>query len=887
VRENYLTKVAIEKNIGERIFFQGATAKNRALVAAFEQRLGRPVMVSKFCHLTGALGCALHLADEKFTGTTFRGVDIYRQSIPVRSEVCDLCANSCKVKVAEVNDETVAFGFLCGRDYETKKFVNTEDSGFNLLKERKRITGLEKLKQSSFDFTIGIPAALYLFEDTRLWSDFFTYLGIKTGTSENYKYGVRDGKNIAAAEFCAPMSEMHGHAAYLAGRCDYLFLPVYIENKSSEEGARRHYCYYSQYLPPVIKASGLIDSSKILSPLLRSGGSSAMVKLRLFKALKKITGGKINYMQISSAYDRALKNKRNTDEKLKSLYKEKFSRDDVNILLLGRDYTVLSKHMNKGIPDIFSRLGARVFFQDMLPERKGKGGADGILNSFHWSYAAEILDAAAAAAETDGLYPVFVTSFKCTPDSYAVEYFKKIMDASDKPYLILQLDEHDSSVGYETRIEAGLRSFRNHFNINSKKVLLNEKSLTPVVTGGANALKGKILLLPRWDSITGEFMVSVLRNEGVDARLVEESRDSIQRSLSHNTGQCIPLNIIVQNSADYIRKYNLDPAKTVMWNISSSISCNLGMFPYYCKTLMESMGGGMEKVEVYAGDLSFTDISISASINMYTAFMFAGMLRRMGCYIRPYEKIAGSTNAALDKSVKILSEAFSTGSSKRRALEKVTAMFEKIDVNREERPRVAIFGDLYVRDNDVLNQNLIDVIESNGGEVITTPYSELVKIIADPYIRRWFKEGNVWEAVSSKIIMKAIGLFEKRYSPFFNRILNENISVSLPSVDEVLKKFDLEIEHTGESMENALKIYSLINHYSDISFFVQTNPAFCCPSLVTEAMSGKIEKVTGVPIVTIEYDGTGGFKNDDIIPYLKFPRKRRGVDGESGMISIA
>ena len=235
--------------------------------------------------------------------------------------------------------------------------------------------------------------------------------------------------------------------------------------------------------------------------------------------------------------------------------------------------------------------------------------------------------------------------------------------------------------------------------------------------------------------------------------------------------------------------------------------------------------------------------------------------------------------------MRLISEAFLTGSSKYTALEKAAAMFEKIEVKREERPRVAIFGDLYVRDNDVLNQNLIDVIEGNGGEVITTPYSELVKIIADPYIRRWFKEGNVWGAVTSKILMQAISLFEKRYSPLFNRILNENISISLPSVDEVLKKFNLEIEHTGESMENVLKIYSLINHYPDISFFVQTNPAFCCPSLVTEAMAGKIESVTGVPIITIEYDGTGGFKNDDIIPYLKFPRKKRGMEKKAGKLT--
>ena len=67
VRENYLTKVAIEKNIGKKIFFQGATAKNRALVAAFEQKLEKPIMVSKYCHLTGAYGVALELHDKKPT----------------------------------------------------------------------------------------------------------------------------------------------------------------------------------------------------------------------------------------------------------------------------------------------------------------------------------------------------------------------------------------------------------------------------------------------------------------------------------------------------------------------------------------------------------------------------------------------------------------------------------------------------------------------------------------------------------------------------------------------------------------------------------------------------------------------------------------------------
>jgi predicted nucleotide-binding protein (sugar kinase/HSP70/actin superfamily) len=40
---------------------------------------------------------------------------------------------------------------------------------------------------------------------------------------------------------------------------------------------------------------------------------------------------------------------------------------------------------------------------------------------------------------------------------------------------------------------------------------------------------------------------------------------------------------------------------------------------------------------------------------------------------------------------------------------------------RERRPKVAIFGDLYVPDNDVMNQGLVRAFEEAGGEAVTTP----------------------------------------------------------------------------------------------------------------------------------------------------------------------
>jgi len=172
VCENYLTKVAIENSIGETIAFQGATARNRALVAAFEQRLGKPIFVSRFCHLTGALGTALLLTEEGVSETEFRGLGIYRNEIPIRSEVCDICNNHCKITIAEVDGENVAYGFLCGRDYDSKQYINNNRSGFDLLKERKKVFSFKGRKSFSEDLTIGIPAALHLVEDIPFWKKF-------------------------------------------------------------------------------------------------------------------------------------------------------------------------------------------------------------------------------------------------------------------------------------------------------------------------------------------------------------------------------------------------------------------------------------------------------------------------------------------------------------------------------------------------------------------------------------------------------------------------------------------------------------------------------------------------------------------------------------------
>jgi len=875
VCENYLAKVAIEGSIGQSVCFQGATARNQALVAAFEHRLNKPVFVSKFCHLTGALGSSLILAENAVRNSAFRGLALYSQNIPVENEVCELCHNNCKINKVTVQGETVAFGFLCGRDYDTKHYVGTTRKQYDLIRERGLVFPLAR-KPARFkkSVRIGIPNALYLAEEMPLWKHFFATLGVETVTSENLKNAIKTGKKLAGAEFCAPMNAFFGHVQYLADKCDYIFLPVYLEAAKQKDEDYRYYCYYTQFAATLSSGTkSLRLKHKALMPVIDH--HSFQSRIELFSILKSILN--TGYWEIYNAYEAALSFYSEGCNNLLNVYqREKPAKEDISVALLGRPYAIMQNSMNKGIPDIFSTLNIKTFYQDMLPvERADLTEIEPLLKRMHWNYAARILKAALYIASTPGLYPVYVTSFKCSPDSFTLEYFKRIMDKYSKPYLILELDEHDSNVGYETRIESAVRSFTNHHQ--NKKLRLVSSRLLPLNSEHITKVKDKTLLLPCFDPINSKLLEAVYIKEGIDARVVPLTDKIIQRGLRTNSGQCLPVNLMAQSYMDYIDENLLDPAQTAGWCFDSHVACNIRLYPQLIKGIMESVGRGMEKVDVYVGNLSLSDISIQASIDAYFAHMFGGMLRKIGCKFRPYEKEKGLTDKVIAQSVTILYNTLLGGRSKDDDLAKVISLFKKIETVPGYRPKVALFGDMYVRDNDVFNQDLIHCIEEYGGEVITTPFNEFAKLIASPYMRRWFLEGEFMDVLVTKTLIALVNQLEKSYYKISNELLNEPPFTTDIDYKKIYESFDMTVQHFGESADNLLKITALMQHYPDISLFVQTNPAFCCAGLVTEAMATRIEESTGVPIVTLNYDGTGKNINSKISPYIKFPRRRPTV----------
>ncbi|MCJ7772166.1 MAG: acyl-CoA dehydratase activase-related protein, partial [Desulfobacterales bacterium] len=637
-----------------------------------------------------------------------------------------------------------------------------------------------------------------------------------------------------------------------------------------EKGVMRQYCYYSQYVPAVV-ASMDSQENRILSPVVKYLYTQFHSKIQLYRTLKPIFGNHINFLDISTAYDKAVEFKNSRISRLKTLYqKELKNTNDISVVFLGRPYTILAGSENKGIPNIFASMGIKTFYQDMLAyEKKDIEAISPLLNELHWHFASKVMEAAEVISNAEKIYPVFITTFKCTPDSFTLEYFKNLMHLKEKPYLVLELDEHGSSVGYETRIEAAVRAFRNHANQKKERKKTHYHFINPKI---GNHYWDKTIVIPNWDPLTCRLLATNLKKEGVDAILMEETEASIQKGMRYNTGQCIPLNAIVQAFVDTVEAKKMDPEKTALWMFTAGI-CSIKLFPHHMKHLLRVYGNGMEKVGVCTGEISFSDISVRVALNTYFAYMFGGMLRKMACKIRPYEIEKGETDTMVEKSLAIFNDAFSGDTSKEEAVREVVSFFKQIQTKKETRPKVAIFGDVYVKDNDIMNQGLVHFIEKNGGEVMTTPYNQHCKMIAAAYFKKWFIERNYLGLISYKALLATVLRLEKTYYKYFETVLNEPDFEFKGLPDWVLSEYKLTMENTGESMENVLKTYYIKKHHPEVSLFIQTSPAFCCPSLVTESMRSVIEKNTGIPVVSVTYDGTGGSKNDAIIPYLKYPRK--------------
>jgi len=113
---NYFAMLSKGINLKSPYVFQGATAKNKALLYCFEEELNDKVLVPPNADLMGAIGMALLTKEEQIEHSKFKGFDIIDSEFKTKTYFGDKCTNECEItKIFENNKLVGCIGNRCER----------------------------------------------------------------------------------------------------------------------------------------------------------------------------------------------------------------------------------------------------------------------------------------------------------------------------------------------------------------------------------------------------------------------------------------------------------------------------------------------------------------------------------------------------------------------------------------------------------------------------------------------------------------------------------------------------------------------------------------------------------------------------------------------------
>jgi predicted CoA-substrate-specific enzyme activase len=461
---NYLNRVVRGRKIGDVIYFQGGTAYNDAVAAAFSMVLGKQVIVPPHNGVIGAIGMALLARDKaRATGekTRFRGFDLSKVEYKRREFVCKGCSNYCDMQEIRIEGVNSYWGDKCSDRYRKAVETGIKPVVADLVSLRNaRLDALADDFRPGPRGTVGIPRAMYFFEQFPYWKALFEAVGFGVKVSPRTDRGIaREGFERTVAEPCYPIQVAHGHvAALLRDDVDYLFIPNVINAQTSHTHTESHFCPWGQTLPFVVASVPQWEEElgrKLLAPTVRFRDSDRHQVDDLLAVLEPLgVTRKLVRDGIRAGRDAQAAFARFLQEQGAEAIRAIEAAEAHAVILLGRPYNLYDRDINLDVPSkLRSRYGVNVVPVDFLP-------VDGLdirdLNdNMFWNYGRKLIAAARWCEGRPRFHVVYVTNFKCGPDSFVRHFIPR---AAGSPHLALQFDGHGNDAGYMTRCEAYLDS---------------------------------------------------------------------------------------------------------------------------------------------------------------------------------------------------------------------------------------------------------------------------------------------------------------------------------------------------------------------------------------------------------------------------------------------
>ena len=852
--QNYLNRVVGDRRVGERIFFQGGTAFNKGVVAAFEQVLNKEIVVPPDHDVTGAIGVAILAMEERtWEKSSFKGFDLSQRRYEHSSFECKGCPNLCLIRKVSVEGEKPLFyGSRCEK-YDVIKRTKGSDIP-DLFEEREKLLfspyeGEAGLSPDAPE--IGIPRILYFHETLPFWRAFFTELGYRVLLSDpTNKELIRKGVENVIAETCFPIKVSHGHVLNLLEKgVKRIFLPSIVNLKPPHpEIPNSAVCPYAQSFPYAAPSS--IDFKKagaeVLQPIIHFGfgrDSAEKELVRFGKSLRR------EAREVKRAFEKAERFQAVFYQSLLHRGKEVLDRikpGERVMVIVGRPYNSCDPGVNLEIPKKLRDLGALSIPMDFLPLESVHPSEE--IREMYWRYGQRILAAGKIINEDTRLYAVYITNFGCGPDSFIGHFYRDL--SKGKPYLQIEIDEHSADAGAITRCEAFLDSLK---NVRIGEVLHVRKTK-------ARTDRTKKIYIPYM--CDHSFAVAAAFEAcGVEADVFPNSDEETLywgRKLTSGK-ECYPCIVTTGDMVKLLRNPDFDHGRAAFFMPSGNGPCRFGQYHRFHRLVLDDLG--FEHVPIYSpnqDETLYTDLGIMGS--RFTRLGWQGivavdLLTKKLLETRPYEGNQGKTEEVYQASLKKVCEAIQAGGGQLRvALEKSLEAFGQIEVaGPGTKPLIGIVGEIFVRFNRFSNEEVIRKIEQFGGEAWLAPLTEWIL-----YVNTISKERSLRNRFFANLLKVFLtDYYQKKDEHALEKIFKGHLkNFGEPKTKSLFKNARpyLDASFEGEAILSVGKTIDFAKRGA--SGIVNIMPFTCMPGTIVSTLLKRYgEENHNIPILNMAYDG--------------------------------
>lgn len=860
--ENYINRVVAGRRIGERIFFQGGTAFNKAVVAAFEKYLNKTITVPPHHDVTGAIGMALiardYMNENPQRKTTFKGFDLATRPYHQSSFECRGCENMCEINRVKIEGEEgyLFYGGRCEKyDIRRKKkdlpdlFRFREDA---LWASHEHYNDMFQQKGGKSKYgKIGLPYVFFFHDYLPYWSTLLWELGFEVVPSpKTNRRIVNLGVEIVLAETCFPIKVGYGHIRYLLQNgIKRIFLPSFTNLSSPDDRYEKgHACPLTQSFPYQIRVA--FPEADIIAHVvnLREGEGY------LLKDLKRIFAPfGISATELKRALRKASEAQRRFYHTIRKKAEEVLAGiNKTTVVIVGRAYNAFDRGINLEIPQKLSTLDVLAIPMDFLPPVE-------IYDDWpemYWRSGQRILSATRAIKSNKYLYPIFIGNFSCGPDSFIQKYFEK--ELGDRPYLHIEIDEHSADAGAITRCEAFLDSIEGQLRSGKRKTVKTFIPKKTTIIISENGRKRTIYVPPMSDHARA--ISAAFRYCGIPSDVLPETdEEAIALGKRFVSGkECYPCTVTTGDMMKKVLSSDFKPEESAFFMPSGTGPCRFGQYNLFQRMLLDSMG--LKEVPIFSPVQDVTlyrDLGIVGSEfikRSWQGIVACDLLLKLLHETRPYEKEKGQTEYIYKQYLEELERAIERRNGNLEAiLQRMKEDFRAIPRIKDRKPLIGIVGEIFVRSNRFSNEELVRKIESLGGEAWLSPVDEWIYYINHMSLKKAFRKKDYRGALQFLIKKFYQKRFSHRYEQNFRDLLK---TVPEPDVREILENASPYIHESfeGEAILSIGKAIDMIQRGA--KGIINAIPFGCMPgTAVTAIMRGVTEKYN-IPSISIPYDGT-------------------------------